>query len=404
MCEEREMTKPVVVKQSGKVVGIRGLYRAPTTGRLYVRYSYHGKEKQRTVFPKNQTFSELEKTALKTFSELKKEVQAEFVSKPRPRILTKKQLVSIGIKRLAALVQERWALRGCTYAHIHRLLKSCEKLAICESKRQKDIEIIEEYNKEQVNELLNGEGITPYMKFNNYTNVSNVFMAMIQDGFHHGKNPAMYFAKVRTPMNRKKCNFNFEVAAEILRLIEKIDHRLVKEFVLFFRLCVETGQRPIDVYFFDMRKIEDKHYYFLSHKTKREQRVSHRLSDDVLSLVEEIVSERECEFYKHVLKNRLGNDEHLESFWTLGVDTYSGMINRIFKEHHPEATLYQARHFFVSEIFRMTDSDFWAEVFTHEGHTANTRHYLHIDQDKADEILIRFCDSFKSTLESLSSS
>ncbi len=60
--------------------------------------------------------------------------------------------------------------------------------------------------------------------------------------------------------------------------------------------------------------------------------------------------------------------------------------------------MYNARHFFISEIFRRTESEFWAEVFTHEGRNTNQRHYLHPEQKKADEILTDYMNSLEEAI------
>lgn len=54
-----------------------------------------------------------------------------------------------------------------------------------------------------------------------------------------------------------------------------------------------------------------------------------------------------------------------------------------------------------SAYARRTNSEFWAEVFTHEGKTVNQRNYLHPEQKKADEILTGFTNDFQSEINKL---
>lgn len=397
------MTKPVIIKPSGKVQGIKGLYQDPSSKRMYIRYSFRGIDKQMTVYPKNLTFSELQRTAAKAMTELRKDVK----SQAGDAVQTKPQAVSAvenGMKRLPEEISKHWGCKGTSQKYINELLKSTEGLAICDSKRQSDIADVDRHNKARAKEIIQAKGLTQCQKFKRYSAIRQCFDKLIALKLHQGINPIIEIPKPIYVQGRRTATLDFETAARVVHSIRRdneCSNLKRSELELFFRLCVETGQRPKDIYMFDATKIDGDHYWFRSHKTRREQRVRHLLSGCVLRLVGEIILSRSgIASYEQLWSNKHGVDETFQSFWQASFDSICRDLNDIIHSVAGESmSLYATRHFFITEMFRRTGSEFWAEVFTHEGKTVNQRNYLHPEQKKADEILTGFCDDFEDAIE-----
>ena len=93
---------------------------------------------------------------------------------------------------------------------------------------------------------------------------------------HNGCNPIIEIPRPIYVQGRKTSVLDLETAARVIHEIRSDkdgDEVRNLEMELFFRLCVETGQRPKDIYMFDALKISNKHYQFRSHKTRREQSI-----------------------------------------------------------------------------------------------------------------------------------
>ena len=399
------MTKPVIIKPSGKVQGIKGLYQDPSSKRLYIRYSFHGIDRQRTIYPKNLTFSELSREAAKAMNALKKEVKAQIVEPvgDKPETIS---IIDYGIKRLPEEISRHWGCKGTTQKYIAELLRVTAGLAICESKKLSDIAEVDRYNKARAAEVIQANGLSQCQRFKRYNGIRQCFDALIALQVHRGVNPVIEVPKPVYVQGRRTAVMDFPTAARVICAIRKNTSAgaiLRAEMELFFRLCVETGQRPKDVYMFDATKIDDRHYHFRSHKTRREQRVAHLLSDAVRKQIGEIILARSgTAFYEQVWPNKHGVDETFHSFWCSPFDTFRKTLNDIIHSVAGDGiSLYATRHFFITEMFRRTNSEFWAEVFTHEGKTVNQRNYLHPEQKKADEILTGFCMDFQDEVDKI---
>lgn len=399
--QEQDMTKPVIIKASGKVVGIRGLYQDPSSKRVYIRFSYHGVDKQMTVYPKNLTFSELQRTAAKAMTELKKSVKSQAVdtAKPAPKTVS---LIESGVKRLPEEISKHWGCKGTSQKYITALLTETRGLAVCGSKKLSDIAEVDRYNKLRAAELVNEPGLSQCQKYKRYSGIRQCFDTMIALRIHTGVNPIIEIPRPIYVQGRRTAVLDLATAAKVIQAIrtDNIDKSKRFELELYFRLCVETGQRPKDIYMFDATQISDGHYCFRSHKTRREQRVSHFLSDGVLMLTSMIILGRGgVAYYDQVWSNKHGSDESFRSFWDMSYGTITGELNKyVHSVAGSEISLYGSRHFFITEIFRRTNSEFWAEVFTHEGRNVNQRNYLHPEQRKADAILKKFCLDFEKVL------
>lgn len=390
---EVAMTKPIVCRRSGKIDGIRGLYKSPVTGRFYVRYSYHGVDKQKTIFPKKVTFSELERVASSALIKLKKEVKAEFETITISNDEVHLGLVELGAKNLQEAVEKEWSLRGVTEAHITKLLKLSSGLALYSGHKKNERERINEHNISLLTSRL-AEAETQGKKRTIFDFVGIVFSQLIKSGKHTGCDPTHFVPKPKYVRSARKGELTLDVIEKVYkRLLEKAkDHDMYFEYALFFRLCVETGQRPVDVFRFDVRNLSNDHYLFWNNKTSRFQRVEHLISENTISMIGQLIVKRGgVSVYSHSEKNKYSSDEKFECFWRNKLKTYTDFLTGIISEVSlGDATLYHTRHFFITEIFNLTGSDIWASAFTHEGMNIAQKHYLHLSKEKADEVLEQY--------------
>ncbi len=403
----KSMTNQVFITESEKVQGIRGLYKDQSSGRFYVRYSFHGIDKQLTICPKNSTFSGLDAAARKGLNELKKIVKSIANDKESDAIVTKKDKISCAQTALVKAVETHWARRGTTQKHIYRLLQFTRGMCLCRPSNRKDASTLDAHNLEIARSVIEGASLSDCQKREAYRSIYTVFNELIHAGIHTGNNPAHFVIRPKHNASIRESELTFEDAAIVIHAIREdktVDAIKRAEAELFLRLCMETGQRPIDIHMWTpMKMTPDRHYQFSSHKTSRAHRVKHIISKQVQELAMTIVLMRSGSIeYPHKFDNKFGNDEHYSSFWRLTKTVYENYINAIIRHElcDESKTLYCARHFFVSEIFRRTESEFWSEVFTHEGKTINQRNYLHPDQEKADEIIIGYMNAFEQTLNS----
>ncbi len=387
------MTKPVIIKKSGKVYGIKGLYKDPSSDRFFVRYSKGGVDRQLTICPKNLTFSGLEKAATKGMTELKKRVNGVIdIERPEASI-TPKDRIAKAQDALVDAIQDHWAKRGSTQKHILRLLRFTRGMCLCSCTRDKDKKLYNDHNLEIARCLIESTELSDCQRVEAYKSINNVFTELIHAEIHSGCNPAVTVIKPKPVKGNRETELTFDDAAKTIRFIrndEKTDETKRAEAELFLRLCMETGQRPIDVHMWNLLKMTpDRYYQFSSHKTDRRHRVKHKISQVTVSLAMSTMLMRGgCVEYPQAIRNRFDHDDEYNSFFSLGVRSICNYINAAIKDSvGEEKTLYSARHFFISEMFRMTQSEFWAEVFTHEGKTTNQRHYLHVDQSQADELI-----------------
>ena len=390
---EQIVTIPVIIRRSGKVEGIPGLYKDPRTGRLYVRFSFHGIDKQRSITVKKETFSELKAEANKALTSIRREVK-EIAEASQTSDTTRKDPAEFYRKRLAEEIFKVLSGRGCTKRHIKEVQTACTELCLCQSKNRRDIEKIDAYNEACLREMMEKKELPEGQKAKRHGEISSIFARLIAAGIHTGANPTRNIAAPRVVTGHRKVSLNFVEAAKVVHELEKSNWPSVKkmEIVLFFRMCVETGQRPNDIMFFNPTKIEQdgEHYSFFSTKTRREQRVMHLLSPSVRDLITKIILARGGMAF---------NPSDPTKFWSYSLRHFCGILNEMIKKAAGEdKILYATRHFFITEIFRRTESTFWAEAFTHEGRTVAQCHYLHPDQSRADEILKQFCADFQAEI------
>lgn len=398
MRKVEKMTVAVVVKASGKVEGIRGLYKDQSSQRFYVRYAKDGIDRQLTVNPRGETFTALSRAASKGLTELKRLVELELgnTNSGASRGAKKVDTVLEGVQALPMVIEALWTQKGVSARCIKELKNYCLGLALCGVRDKKAIEAIDAHNSSEMAKKL-GSALSDCSKVKLYGQIKAVFKSLIEKNRHFGQNPTMGFDAPRHTAQREEREITFEDMRKILDTTKTAVKETIrqKEITLFFRLLSETGQRPIDLYRFDARKIENRHYRFSSHKTGKTHRVSHLLSDTSLDLIEEIKELRGVDAYTWTDKNSVKNEE-IVCFWSLSWRVIQSETRKLCSEALGEgAKLYTTRHHFISEIFRRTGSEFWASAYTHEGDTANTKHYLHIDQMEADKILKGFLEDFE---------
>ncbi len=401
-----KMTKRLVIKRSGKVEGIRGLYISPETKRVYVRFSFRGIDKQMTIYPKNMTFSELNRTASKAMTALKRSVIESSVCS-RESKGNSCSPIEYGVRVLPDEISKHWSNRGRSEKYINELLRVTRGMALCNHSNRRSVADINKHNQNIASQVINASGLSECQRFRLFNGINLCFTQLISSGRHLGVNPIRDIPKPVYTIGKRNGVLDFDSAAKVILKIRNdtnINDLKRLECELFMRLAVESGQRPKDLYMFNLGMMADgNHCRFRSHKTSREHRVMHLISKPTKDLITQVIISRSgCASYTQKWKNKHGNDEIFESFWRLGYQTYDQYINGVIRGTiDKKLSLYSARHFFITEIFRRTDSEFWAEVFTHEGKSANQRHYLHPDQKKADEILTGFCDTFESIITSL---
>ncbi len=292
-----------------------------------------------------------------------------------------------------------WSLRQSSEKRIKAYIRAVSGLCLCSVKRFQNE--IDDYNVRTLNKSIYEECKSKASMRERYHDANIVFRRLILSGVHKGSNPCDSIKTPKCAKERKTVELGYAQAVMVLNAIrERKSLANINELQLFFILCFETGQRPKDVYLFDARKITDGHYRFYSHKTERSQRVSHILSRKVCILISEIQRAREKSFYEQHFTNEYTGCETLECFWRRSYSTMTNALNSIIHEVlGKDVSLYAAKHFFISEVFRMTESEFWAEAFTHEGRTANSIHYLHPDQSRADEIMIEYQQRFDEIIK-----
>lgn len=399
MRKVEKMTIAVVVKASGKVEGIRGLYMDASSHRFYVRYAKDGRDRQLTVSPRGETFTALSRAASKGLTELKREVELELgnVNSGASRGSKRGDFVAEGVQALPQVIEAVWTQKGVSARTIKELKNYTSGLALCGVRDKKAIEAIDAYNSAEMAKKLEGS-LSDCSKVKMYGQIKAVFKSLIEKNRHFGQNPTMGFDAPRHTAQREEREISFADMKKILDVTKTQVKETIrqKELTLFFRLLSETGQRPIDVYRFDSRKIENHHYRFSSHKTGKIHRVSHLLSDTTLSLIEEIKKLRGgLDVFTWEDKNSV-KAEKIECFWSLSWRVIQQSTRALCSQALGEgAKLYTTRHHFISEIFRRTGSEFWASAFTHEGENANQKHYLHVGQMEADRILKGFLEDFE---------
>lgn len=382
--------RKVVVTTTGKVDGIPHLF-CSRGGRFYVRYKNGPVDKTAPLedVPESPTFSWLQRASDKAFKKLKKAVdssaQGTEANKLKPPSVSGQSL-------LAQTIDTVWTNRGVSASRLRELQKACAGLAITSSRQASVIKSVNDHNQRVIEENYNSlpnNGV----KKRALDGITTVFTTLIARGLHTGKVPALDVAFKIEPSPRQNHEIDFDGAVKIIKAI-RADSTLKPvirlELELYTRLAIETGQRPIDLYLLDISKIDSTgHYEFLSHKTGRYQRVLHLLSSDSLRLIKKISEMRGIDHYTHKWdKHHRSSGESFESFWSKSFSVYVHNLADFTKEAlGQDAIFYGLKDFFISQIFRATQNEFWAKVFTHEGRGANQKSYLFLDQEKADKVL-----------------
>lgn len=385
--------RKVIVKPTGKVDGIAHLFCDVSSGRYFVRYKRGKIDRTATLHGlKSFAFSTLQRAADKAFRDLKAEVDRVLYTEPEKAPLSRKSPIELGQEKLTEAIDRLWTSRGVSPSRLRDLHRFCSGLALTTSRDARAIAEIDTHNQKTLEANYAAMPATA-TKQKALGSVSTVFTALITRGLHTGKAPMLSGAVIVPPTPRQNNEIDFKGACAIIRTIRADEATPVvmrKELELYVRLAIETGQRPIDLYLLDVSRIDSTgHYEFLSHKTGRFQRVLHLLSQDTRNLINEIVLMRGCTEYSHNWdKHHRQTGDSFNSFWSKSFSIYSHRLGKYTKKALGEDCIfYGLKDFFISQIFRHTENEFWAKAFTHEGRGANQKAYLFLDQDKADQIL-----------------
>ncbi len=385
--------RKVIVSQTGKVDGIPHLFCDLASGRYFVRYKRGSIDRTATLHGlKSSAFSTLQRAADKAFRELKAEVDRELFIEPDKAPTSRKSPIELGQEKLTEAINRIWSAKGVSPSRMKELQNFCAGLALTTNRDARAIAEVDIYNQRTLEAKYAAMPATATKK-KALDGITTVFTMLITHGLHTGKSPMLSSAVEIAPAPRQNHEIDFKGACAIIRAIradEKTKPVMRKELELYVRLAIETGQRPLDIYLLDVSRIDATgHYEFLSHKTGAYQRVMHLLSHETRNLINEITIMRGCTSYTHTwdAKHRQCG-EQFTSFFASSFSIYSHRLSQYTKQALGEDCIfYGLKDFFISTLFKHTESEFWAKAFTHEGRGANQKAYLFVDQQKADQIL-----------------
>lgn len=349
-------------------MSIAHLFCDVSSGRYFVRYKRGKIDRTATLHGlKSFAFSTLQRAADKAFRELKAEVNRELYTEPEKAPHSSKSPIELGQEKLTEAIGRIWTSRDVSPSRLRDLQRFCSGLAITTSRDARAIAEIDAYNQKTLE--ANYEAMpTTATKQKALGSVSTVFTALITRGLHTGKAPMLSGAVIVPPTPRQNNEIDFKGACAIIRTIradESTPAVLRKELELYVRLAIETGQRPIDLYLLDVSRIDSTgHYEFLSHKTGRFQRVLHLLSPETRNLINEIVLMRGCTEYSHNWdKHHCQTGDSFNSFWSRSFSIYSHRLGKYTKDALGEGVIfYGLKDFFISQLFRHTENEFWAKA------------------------------------------
>lgn len=260
--------KPIVFKRGlgcGKVEGIRGLYK-DQYGRWYVRKSFEGIDRQRTIedMNENPTFSEAERKAARELRRLEKDIEKQGVvsKKARPA----KSTLEKAQERCAHYIEVDYKQRGVSHAVWLRRRAEMRGFAFA----CKPMMEIDDHNLALLRERL--DAATPKSAADLYLHIKAIFSLSIQDGKHFGANPC---ARVLKPamMQEKDTRFvSLHESAKVFAHLDLLSDVYGEQVVCFFYLLT-LGMRATSAILFDAKDLKpcaDGYYYrVINHKTRR---------------------------------------------------------------------------------------------------------------------------------------
>ena len=220
--DEKEM-KPIIISTSGKVEGIRGLFKDERTGRFFVRKTLKTADgrvldRQKTVqVNTNLTFSGLERLALKALKDLEKEMKPVLETLPTPSAKATKSPVEAGQAQLKKFLEsEKGKYSEKTWAE---KAKRCEGFALVTRSLLKSEEAISSHNKNLLLEkLARYEGRNEATEI--FKDLSSVFNSALKAGVHVGVNPT---SLVKKPCDVLKKDFKYITIKQMGLIINLIN-------------------------------------------------------------------------------------------------------------------------------------------------------------------------------------
>lgn len=267
--------RPIVISTSGKVEGIKGLFKDERTGRFFVRKTIKTADgrvldRQKTVqVNTNLTFSGLERLALKALKDLEKEMKPVLETLPTPSAKQSKSPVEAGQAQLKKFLEsEKGKYSEKTWAE---KAKRCEGFALVTRSLLKSEEVISSHNKNLLLEKLEKyEGRNEATEI--FKDLSSVFNSALKAGVHVGVNPT---SLVKKPCDVLKKDFKYITIKQmglIINLINidfeyniaKVSKEYTKQELLlyFYLLCI--GMRASSAILYkieDLRELEGNYIY-----------------------------------------------------------------------------------------------------------------------------------------------
>lgn len=331
--DEKEM-RPIVVSTSGKVEGIRGLFKDERTGRFFVRKTIKTADgrtldRQKTVqVNTNLTFSGLERLALKALKDLEKEMRPVLETLPTPSAKQPKSPVEAGQAQLKKFLEsEKGKYSAKTWAE---KAKRCEGFALVTRSLLKSEEVISSHNKNLLLEKLEKyEGRNEATEI--FKDLSSVFNSALKAGVHVGVNPT---SLVKKPCDVLKKDFKYITIKQmglIINLINidfeyniaKVSKEYTKQELLlyFYLLCI--GMRASSAILFKAQDIEQVKvngkykYYYRVYNNKRSKKMP----------------------YKQLISKHIINDLKQIHAFTYSIKTLQNTINKFMKHCYPDSGL-----------------------------------------------------------------
>ena len=260
--------RPIVFKRGlgcGKVEGIRGLYK-DQYGRWYVRKSFEGIDRQRTIEDMNinPTFSEAERKAARELRRLEKDIEksGNFSKKAQPA----KSTIQKAQERCVHYLEVDYKERGVSHAVWLRRRREMQGFAFS----SKPLLEIDDHNRALLRTKLDAS--TPKSACDLYLHIKAIFSLAIQDGKHFGANPC---ARVLKPamMQEKDTRFvSLHESAKVFAHLDLLSDVYGEQVVCFFYLLT-LGMRATSAILFDAKDLKpcvDGYYYrVINHKTRR---------------------------------------------------------------------------------------------------------------------------------------
>ena len=376
--------RPIVISTSGKVEGIRGLFKDERTGRFFVRKTIKTADgrtldRQKTVqVNTNLTFSGLERLALKALKDLEKEMMPVLETLPTLSAKETKSPVEAGKAQLKKFLEsEKGKYSAKTWAE---KAKRCEGFALVTRSLLKSEEVISSHNKILLLEkLAKFEGRNEATEI--FKDLSSVFNSALKAGVHVGVNPT---SLVKKPCDVLKKDFKYitiKQMGEIINLINiefeynltKVTKEYTKQELLlyFYLLCI--GMRASSAILYkseDLRELEGNYIYNV---------INNKIG-------------KVMPYYQIISKNIYNkfNLFYIDKFTHSDIEL-SREINKYIKVVcGQEYSCKHCRKGFCNECCSASFQPQDVEMITHEPSSVFYKNYYSIGQTKVNDIMIWF--------------